>query len=300
MTGLAGVQVEAVAAFLADAAIVVDGFGRDVDDVDEGSSGVLAGAAGGEIVGVAGYPEMGEAVAAGEGREQQNGAGGEAVSAKRLVNAVADVAGIAGEVLVPSEAEIDVAGFGAGGFIDDGEEAGRDLMDGVRGELGEGKTKGVVFEGAGIEGRGDEGRCVWHEERITGGRRMLRGQLRCCAPAPRAFTPARTCRGPRACGSKEARLRRALFGTAEAVPFQRSESSQAVKTWISGVKARTYLQTYTARLKPCPFKEASVSQVVKTRISGVKARTYFADLYGTTEVVPFQRRESSRAVKTWG
>jgi hypothetical protein len=57
------------------------------------------------------------------------------------------------------------------------------------------------------------------------------------------------------CGA--AHLRHALFGTAEAVPFQRGESSQAVKTWISGAEARRYLQIYAARLKSCPDTTAA-------------------------------------------
>lgn len=59
-----GIEVEAVTAFLADTAGVVDGLGRGVDNFDQVGASVLAGAARGEVVRVAGDPEMGKAVAA--------------------------------------------------------------------------------------------------------------------------------------------------------------------------------------------------------------------------------------------
>lgn len=165
--GLSRLEVEAIAAFLANSAGVVDGIGRDVDDVDERGAGVLAGAARGGVVRIAGDPQVREAVAAGERHEQHNGASSEASSAEGRIHAITDVAGVADEVLVPSKAEIDVAGFGVRRFLDDGEEAGRDLMDGVRRETSERKAKAVVLERPGVEERGDERWRIRHGERIA-------------------------------------------------------------------------------------------------------------------------------------
>lgn len=110
---------------------------------------------------------MGEAVAARERFEKYDGARGEAMAAKRLVDTIADVAGVTGEVLVPSEADIDGSGFGVRGFVNDCEETGRDLMDWVRGEICDRETKIGVFEAAGVEGRGDECGRVGHGKRIA-------------------------------------------------------------------------------------------------------------------------------------
>lgn len=72
------------------------------------------------------------------------------------MHAVADVAGVPSEVLIPAEAEIDVAGFRVCFLVDDQKEAGRNLVDGVGRVMREREAEIGVFERAGVEGRGDE------------------------------------------------------------------------------------------------------------------------------------------------
>ena len=75
-------------------------------------------------------------MATGEGLEEQDGPGCEASSAEGLVDAVADVTGVEGEVVVPSQAEVDGSRFEAGDCVDHAEEIGGHLVDRVRGEVG--------------------------------------------------------------------------------------------------------------------------------------------------------------------
>src|SRR5690348_11690734 len=104
-------EIQPIPALPANAAGIIDRARREVDDLDEVRAGVFAGAAGGEVVGIAGDPEMGEAVAAGERLQKIHCTCGDMAAPEGLVHSVADVAGVLSEVLVPAEAEIDVAGF---------------------------------------------------------------------------------------------------------------------------------------------------------------------------------------------
>lgn len=150
---------EAIPAFVEVAAGVERVIKGDIDGIDESGAGELAGAAGGEVVGIRGNPEGVEAVAGGEGGEELEGSGGVVVTAKRGFDGVSDVAPEEDGVGVVGEAESDVSHGGAGFGVDhekaikgDGDTAA------VSGE-GSGEDEGevAIAEIAGIEEGWSEG-----------------------------------------------------------------------------------------------------------------------------------------------
>ena len=113
------------------AGAVDDAGGRNVDGFDEACAGELAGAARGEVAGVAGEDELAEAEAVCDGKQQSRGAGGVAVSAVRGVDLEADVTCITEDVLCGVGAEVDLAEVFNGRRVLHAEEAGEDSVDGM-------------------------------------------------------------------------------------------------------------------------------------------------------------------------
>jgi hypothetical protein len=155
-------QVDAVAALLAVALLEEGVIVRDGDGVDESGAEVFAGAAGGEVVGIAGDPEGEVAVGAGEGEEQAAGAFGEVVAAGRREDVVAEMAEVHFDGGGASEAEADGAGDADGGG-EVGVEAhpegvaGDDVVAGIFLDA----SAGVTFE-EGEEGLASGGGLLGH------------------------------------------------------------------------------------------------------------------------------------------
>ena len=93
----------------------------DVDDFDKLGTGEFEGAAGGQVLGVAGDPERFEPEALAEGEEQANGAGGIMVAPVGRMGAIADVSGITLDVRRRAHAEADGAEFFGGDSVDHAE-----------------------------------------------------------------------------------------------------------------------------------------------------------------------------------
>src|SRR5258706_10245987 len=103
-------EVEAIAAFGAFAAGVEEVVLGELDDLGEASTGAFAGAAGGDVVGVARNPEGVDALPAGKGEEQSDGAAGILVAARGGVHIVADMPEVGFDIAGMPDAEVDSAG----------------------------------------------------------------------------------------------------------------------------------------------------------------------------------------------
>jgi hypothetical protein len=91
------------------AAAVDDATLRDIDDLDEAGAGELAGAAGREVFGIAGEPKRIEPVLAGQRHQQTHRTCCVVMAAICSVDVEADVSGIALDMPVRLEAQIDLA-----------------------------------------------------------------------------------------------------------------------------------------------------------------------------------------------